>query len=103
MVAYEFLRAFNAKLDPATGTLSETKGKAVSKKSSAAAVKGAALGRLRGLHGMTVFGLVYSHISKKAVELLRVSASACAILSAFCVSAHILYTRRQRCCTSPPP
>jgi len=74
MVAFEFLRAFNAKLDPASAPSSGggAKNKAAAKKSAAASAKGAMLGRFSGLHGMAAFGLTFCHISKKTVELLSV-------------------------------
>lgn len=76
MVAFEFLRALNSKLDP-SGPTSNVRGtkaaKVVAKKAAVAAVKGAALGRLNGLHAMSVLGLTRCHLSKKSVELLEVS------------------------------
>ena len=77
MVAYEFLRALNATLDPAgaASAVGGTKSKSAAKKTavSSSAAKGAVLGRLSGLHRMTAFGLKYCHLSKRTVELLAVS------------------------------
>jgi len=76
MVAYEFLRAFNAKLDPSssgTNARGTKAAKVAAKKAAVAAVKGAALWRLNGLHGMSAFGLTRCHLSKRTVELLEVS------------------------------
>lgn len=76
MVAYEFLRAFNSKLDPSSpaGNVRGNKAaKVAAKKAAVAAVKGAALGRLNALHTMSAFGLTHCHLSKRTVELLEVS------------------------------
>lgn len=67
MLVYEFLRAFNQKLDPAA-----SKHISAAKK-VAAASKAILLGRQNGLHRVTAFGLKYCHISKKSVGLLEVS------------------------------
>lgn len=66
MLVYEFLRAFNQKLDPAA-----SKSLSAAKK-VAAASKAILLGRQNGLHRITTFGLKYCHISKKSVGLLEV-------------------------------
>jgi len=86
MVAYEFLRAFNAKLDPScsgTNARGTKAAKVAAKKAAVAAVKGAALGRLNGLHGMSAFGLTRCHLSKRTVELLEVSqrSASCLVIS----------------------
>lgn len=83
MVAFEFLRAFNAKLDPASASAPSgggAKNKASAKKSASASAKGAVLGRHSGLHGMAAFGLTFCHVSKRTVELLGVSRSAGIVL-----------------------
>lgn len=67
MLVYEFLRAFNQKLDPAA-----SKNISAAKK-VAAASKAILLGRQNGLHRVTTLGLKYCHISKKSVGLLEVS------------------------------
>ena len=75
MVAFEFLRAFNTKLDPSspgTNARGTKAAKVAAKKAAVAAVKGAALGRLNGLHSMSAFGLTHCHLSKRTVELLEV-------------------------------
>lgn len=90
MVAFEFLRAFNAKLDP-TSALSSTGGKTkADSKKTAASVKGAVLGRLTGLHSMAAFGLTYAHLSKRSVEQLGVRSTRsfrikCPLSVPFCV------------------
>ena len=88
MVANEFLRAFNSKLDPASApaVVGSKSSKAAAKKSATASAKGAVLGRLSGLHGMTAFGLTHCHLSKRTVELLAVSRPC----NLRCMSTHIM-------------
>ena len=73
MNAHEFLKALNAKLDPAAATEGKSGAAAAGgTKKAVAAARGAVFGRVSGLQRMTVFGLKYCQISKKTVGLLEV-------------------------------
>lgn len=90
MLVYEFLKAFNQKLDPAA---SRAVGAA---KKVAAASKAILLGRQNGLHRMTAFGLKYCHISKKSVGLLEVLLLRCLLSIIFWVNLFRTVLRSRR-------
>lgn len=72
-LAHEFLRAFNAKLDPAgSGPLGKATTAAAVKKAMAQSKGAVLLGRQSGLHKMTTFGMKYCQLSKRTVALLEV-------------------------------
>jgi hypothetical protein len=89
-LAFEFLRSFNAKLDPAsTLPAGATATAAAIKKAVTASRTAVLLSRQSALHRMTVFGLKYCQLSKRSVSLLEVRACVSSLL---CVRPHACST-----------